>query len=266
MLLHPAPAEEVVAGDARAALAEVRDHGAAGDHRSSSPARASVRTPSSRAVVVDDEQRARSPLSSRSETAFRTVVEAGTAGGGPLARRPVEVEIAEPPPREPPERPVLADELRDEVVGRVREDRVGRVVLREHAALAQDRDPVAHHDRLVDVVGDEDHRLRRPPGAARELALEPGARDRVERAERLVHQQRAAGRRRARGRGRRAAAGRPRAGSGSACRRSAPARRARAARRCAPAIRLRSQPSSFGTVAMFSAIVMCGKRPTCWIT
>ena len=26
------------------------------------------------------------------------------------------------------------------------------------------------------------------------------------------------------------------------------------------------QPSSRGTVAMFSPIVMCGKRPSCWIT
>ena len=72
----------------------------------------------------------------------------------------------ERPQREPPQRAVLADELLDELVGRVREDRVGRVVLREHAALAKDRDAVAHRDRLVDVVRDEDDRLA-------DLAVQP---------------------------------------------------------------------------------------------
>ena len=61
----------------------------------------------------------------------------------------------------------------DEVVRGVGEDRVGRVVLREHAALAQDRDPVAHRDRLVDVVRDEDHRLRDLAMEAAHLLLEP---------------------------------------------------------------------------------------------
>ena len=77
----------------------------------------------------------------------------------------------------------------DEVVGRVREDRVGRVVLREHAALAQDRDAVAHLDRLVDVVRDEDDRLADLAVQPQQLGLQAEARDRVERAERLVHQQ-----------------------------------------------------------------------------
>src|SRR5581483_11479527 len=91
--------------------------------------------------------------------------------------------------RKPSQRPVLADELRDEVVGGVREDRVGRVVLREHTAFAQDRDAVAHPDRLVDVVRDEDHRLADLVVQAEQLRLQPEARDRVERAERLVHQE-----------------------------------------------------------------------------
>ena len=56
------------------------------------------------------------------------------------------------------------------------------------AALAQDRDPVAELDRLVDVVRDEDHRLAHLLVQAQELELEAVARDRVERAERLVHQ------------------------------------------------------------------------------
>jgi hypothetical protein len=44
-------------------------------------------------------------------------------------------------------------------VGGGREDPLRRVVLGEHAALAQDGDAVAHLDRLVDVVGDEDDGL-----------------------------------------------------------------------------------------------------------
>ena len=68
------------------------------------------------------------------------------------------------------------------------EDRLRRVVLGEHAAFAEDRDAVAEHDRLVDVVRDEDDRLAQLALDPQELVLEPGARDRVDRAERLVHQ------------------------------------------------------------------------------
>ena len=49
---------------------------------------------------------------------------------------------------------------------------VGRVVLGEHAALAQDRDPVADLDRLVDVVRDEDDRLAHLALEAQELVLQ----------------------------------------------------------------------------------------------
>ena len=31
-------------------------------------------------------------------------------------------------------------------------------------------------------------------------------------------------------------------------------------------VRLRSQPSMVGTIAMFSSIVLFGKRPICWMT
>ena len=55
-------------------------------------------------------------------------------------------------------------------------------------ALVEDRDAVAHLDRLVDVVRDEDHRLPQLAMQAEELVLEALARDRVDRAERLVHQ------------------------------------------------------------------------------
>ena len=54
--------------------------------------------------------------------------------------------------------------------------------------LAQDRDPVAHLDRLVDVVGDEQDRLAHLGLEAQELVLELLAVDRVDRPERLVHQ------------------------------------------------------------------------------
>jgi hypothetical protein len=65
-------------------------------------------------------------------------------------------------------------------------------------ALLEDRDPVAHLDRLVDVVGDEDDRLAQLRLEAQELVLQPLAVDRVDRAERLVHQhQRRVGRERA---------------------------------------------------------------------
>ena len=203
-----------------------------------------------------------------SETAFRTVVEAGGArqlGRSGFGDR-VELDLAEPAQREPAQRAVLADELRDELVGGMGEDRVRGVVLGEHAALAEDRDPVAHRDRLVDVVGDEDHRLRDLAVEPPQLLLQPGAGDRVERAERLVHQQhrRVGGER----------AGEPDALAlaarelrpGSASRRPARGRRGRAARRSARRSAAFGQPSSRGTVAMFSPIVMCGKSPTCWIT
>ena len=66
------------------------------------------------------------------------------------------------------------------------------------AALLEDRDLVAHLDRLVDVVGDEDDRLAQLGLQAQELVLEPLAVDRVDGAERLVHQhQRRVGRERA---------------------------------------------------------------------
>ena len=99
-----------------------------------------------------------------------------------------------------------------------------------------------------------------------QLRLQAEARDRVERAERLVHQQH----------GR---VGGERAGEADALALPAGelcgvARRvvrfepdeleqlARRVARTSPC----GQPSRRGTVAMFSPIVMCGKSPTCWIT
>ncbi len=123
-------------------------------------------------------------------------------------------------------------------------------------ALPVDRDAVAEPDRLLDVVRDE----QRPscgPAAWRlqELVLQPLAHHRVDRAERLVHQQHrrvggqrpgharpaGAGRRRAgRGSGRRTSAGSsPTRSSSSAARsralRALPAQQAAGRSRCSPA-------------------------------
>src|SRR5205814_8240446 len=59
----------------------------------------------------------------------------------------------------------------------------------DYAPGAHECDARAEHEGLAHVVGDEDDRLAEPPLQRRELALEGGARQRVERAERLVHQQ-----------------------------------------------------------------------------
>ena len=72
--------------------------------------------------------------------------------------------------------------------GGVGEDGRRRVVLGQDAAALQDRDAIAHLDRLVDVVGDEDDRLAHLLLEAQELVLEAVAADRVDRAERLVHE------------------------------------------------------------------------------
>ena len=57
------------------------------------------------------------------------------------------------------------------------------------AALPVDGDPVAEPDGLLDVVGDEQDRLAHGLLEAQELVLQVFAHDRVDRAERLVHQQ-----------------------------------------------------------------------------
>ena len=69
------------------------------------------------------------------------------------------------------------------------EDLGGSVVLLEHAADVEDRDAVAHLHRLLDVVGDEHDRLLHLRLQPEELVLQARAGDRVDGAERLVHQQ-----------------------------------------------------------------------------
>ena len=65
----------------------------------------------------------------------------------------------------------------------------GGVVLQQAAALGEHRDPVAQQHRLVDVVRHEDDGLPELLLQPAELLLEPAADDRVDRTERLVHQQ-----------------------------------------------------------------------------
>jgi len=63
----------------------------------------------------------------------------------------------------------------------------GRVE-QDYAPGAHQRDARREHERLAHVVCDEDHGLAEPFLQRRELTLEGRARQRVERAERLVHQ------------------------------------------------------------------------------
>ena len=79
------------------------------------------------------------------------------------------------------------DELGDIGVGRVEHDLLGRADLDDDPVL-HDRDAVADADRLVEVVGDEDRGLAEVLGQLAELVLQLAADQRVERAERLVHQ------------------------------------------------------------------------------
>ena len=166
---------------------------------------------------------------------------------------------------EPLERPLVAHEAGDEVVGRVREHPLGRVALHE-AALAHDRDPVAEPHGLVDVVRDEHDRLAQPLLDAEELPLQPLARQRVDRAERLVHQQHRR-------------VGRQRAGHADALRLAAGQLVGVGA-----AVALGIEPDELEQLAhagvdprpcpsraararvpMFSCTVQCGNRPTPWI-
>ena len=82
-----------------------------------------------------------------------------------------------------------ADEVGDELVGGLAEQLGGRAVLRQPAALGEDRHPVAHLHGLVDVVGDHHDRLAQLALQAQELLLQPHPHDRVDGTERLVHQQ-----------------------------------------------------------------------------
>ena len=169
--------------------------GSAGERKSSrtrSPCRPrSDSQPFGRPVVVDDERDLQVGVG-------QLGLDLGDRLADPHDRRLPEVDVAHPLQREPLERAVGADEVLHERRRRVHQQLGRRGVLGEDPALLEDRDPVAHLDRLVDVVGDEDDRLAQLGLEAQELVLQPLAVDRVDRAERLVHQhQRRVGRERA---------------------------------------------------------------------
>ena len=90
--------------------------------------------------------------------------------------------------REPLEAAVGADEIGD-VRGGGGAQHGGRGVELLDPALPVHGDAVAEPDRLLDVVRDEQHRLAHGGLEPQELVLEMLAYDRVDRAERLVHQQ-----------------------------------------------------------------------------
>ena len=94
----------------------------------------------------------------------------------------------DPHQRQPLQGAVGAHEVLDEVVRWCHQELRRGGVLGQDPTLAQDRDPVAHLDRLVDVVGDEQDRLAHLGLEAQELVLELLAVDRVDGPERLVHQ------------------------------------------------------------------------------
>ena len=204
-----------------------------------------------------------SGMSRSASSSFLRASATGSPGahGGGLP----EVDVAHALEREPLERAVGAHEVLDERLGGVHQQLGGRRELGELAALLEDRDLVAHLDRLVDVVGDEDDRLAQLGLQAQELVLQPLAVDRVDGAERLVHQhQRRVG-------GERAGDADALALAAGELGRVAVAEVAGEADQLeqlldAGAVRFLSQPSSCGTVAMLSPIVLCGNRPICWIT
>src|SRR5487761_1774981 len=90
--------------------------------------------------------------------------------------------------RHPANQTLAPQARRDVFTGRTGEDRLRRVVLGDPCLHLQQADPVAHHHRLIDVVGDEHDGLAHRPLDADELLLQAFARDAVDSSERLVHQ------------------------------------------------------------------------------
>ena len=170
----PSPSRRAVLGDAVARLAEVGDDRLGGHHAQelrqrgrgvSMPRRSRRRRRRRRPRAVGQHQpRARRAASSRRRAAARPRRSRGSSSSS--SSRVSERRFS---PRSSP-----TNRATKSSAG-CASSSLGRVVLREHAALAQDRDPVADEDRLVDVVRDEDDRLAHlaagsagaPAGAAR---------------------------------------------------------------------------------------------------
>ncbi|GAA3309149.1 hypothetical protein GCM10020295_73030 [Streptomyces cinereospinus] len=156
------------------AAGQVADAGARAEHVDPDPAvQAAVR-------VQDD----RPPGAVRAQPPGRPPGRLVQAGD----RRLLQVAGLDRGHRQPLQAPVGADEPGD--VGRRRgaQHRGGRVELLD-PPLPVHRDPVTEADRLLDVVGDHQHRLAHRGLHPQELVLQLLPHHRVDRPERLVHQQ-----------------------------------------------------------------------------
>ena len=125
--------------------------------------------------------------------------------------------------------------------------------------------PVGEEDRLRDGVGDEEDRLAPLLPDAQQLEAHLLARHRVERPERLVHQQQARDRAAARGRSPRAAACRPRARAGTGLESGEPGQLQQVAGRLAVLPRGRD-PSISTENSTLSSTVRQGRSTGCWKT
>ena len=138
------------------------------------------RDPANRAIGLVDDEKVLRLLLQRVAARGRVIAHA-SSGHGP------EGELAHAPQRqafEPRSAPTNRATNSDAGLARISAaPRTGRA-----CPCLHDRDEVAHLDRLVDVVGDEQDRLGEVLLEAQELVLEPFADDRIDGPEGLVHQ------------------------------------------------------------------------------
>ncbi len=134
--------------------------------------------------VVGVEQQHRGPVGLLEATSQGLAVLVDTAG-----QRLTRLDLTDTGELEALQGRTGAHEVGHEVVGGVGQDLLGCRELGDPGALLEDRDAIAHLDRLVDVVGDEGDRLLQFVLEAEELVLQTGACDRVDGPEGFVHQQ-----------------------------------------------------------------------------
>ena len=192
VVLDPAGADLVLADARRRALADLdlgEDRGHADSRSSIREMSATDRTPVTSPLPLTTGPSS-APCSRSFASASRSESSASTVTAAPFSRRaaPAAGRVVHALQRQALERAVGADEVLDEVVRRRHEQVGGGGVLGEDAALLEHRDAVAHLDRLVDVVGDEEDGLAQLCLQAQELVLQAVAVDGVDRAEGLVHE------------------------------------------------------------------------------
>ena len=83
---------------------------------------------------------------------------------------------------------VLTNKRADELIGRFRQQLIRGGALHD-LALSEDGDPVAQLQRLIDIVADQHHGFLQLALHLKKLVLNRLTVDRVDRAERLIHQQ-----------------------------------------------------------------------------